>query len=49
VLLGTVGEDTPVYIGGPRFEAWMHTELIFDVVPRRGGMFSLDNAGSAAF
>lgn len=42
VLLGTVA-DTPVYISESQFEVWKHTDLIIDVVPGRGGMFSLDN------
>ncbi len=42
VLLGEV-DGVPVYISGPQFEAWRHTQLILDVVPGRGGMFSLDN------
>ncbi len=42
VLLGEIG-GAPVYIGGPQYQAWKHTDLIIDVVPGRGGMFSLDN------
>lgn len=42
ILLGTVG-GAPVYIGRAQGEAWAHTQLILDVVPGRGGMFSLDN------
>ena len=42
VLLGTIG-DTPVYISESQYEAWKHTDLTIDVVPGRGGMFSLDN------
>ncbi|MBT1159384.1 DUF779 domain-containing protein [Aminobacter anthyllidis] len=48
VLLGTIGE-TPVYIGASQFEAWKHTDLIIDVVPGRGGMFSLDNGREKRF
>ena len=40
-LLGYIG-DAPFYISGPQFEYWKHTQLIIDVVPGRGGMFSLD-------
>src|SRR6516165_4862411 len=36
-------DGVPVYIGGAQFQAWRHTQLILDVVPGRGGMFSLDN------
>ena len=42
VKLGEV-DGTDVYISGPQYEAWKHTQLILDVVPGRGGMFSLDN------
>jgi uncharacterized protein (DUF779 family) len=48
VLLGTLG-DTPFYISGPQFEYWKHTELTLDVVPGRGGMFSLDNGEGVRF
>ena len=41
VYLGDVA-DTPVYIGGLQFEAWKHTQLLIDVVPGRGGGFSLE-------
>lgn len=43
VLLGWIG-SVPVYIGGQQFALWRHTQLVLDVVPGRGGMFSLDNA-----
>ena len=45
VLLGVldVGADgVPVWISGPQFEAWKHTQLVIDVVPGRGGGFSLE-------
>jgi len=45
VLLGEIG-DTPVYISGSQYEAWKHTDLIIDVVPGRGGMFSSTMAAS---
>ncbi len=48
VLLGTIG-DTPVYISESQFEVWKHTDLILDVVPGRGGMFSLDNGREKRF
>ncbi|MGV0686684.1 DUF779 domain-containing protein [Mycolicibacterium thermoresistibile] len=41
VLLGVV-EQTPVWISGPQFDAWRHTQLIIDVVPGRGAGFSLE-------
>ncbi|MEM9564942.1 MAG: DUF779 domain-containing protein [Actinomycetota bacterium] len=49
VKLGQVAGDVAVYISGPQFEAWRHTQLILDVVPGRGGMFSLDNGRERRF
>lgn len=48
ILLGHVG-GAPVYIGRAQGEAWAHTRLIIDVVPGRGGMFSLDNGREVRF
>ena len=48
ILLGQVG-GVPVYIGRAQGEAWAHTQLILDVVPGRGGMFSLDNGREVRF
>ncbi|MBB5693342.1 DUF779 domain-containing protein [Muricoccus pecuniae] len=48
VLLGEIG-GAPFYIGAAQFEAWQHTELVIDVVPGRGGMFSLDNGRERRF
>ncbi|TPL22264.1 DUF779 domain-containing protein [Mesorhizobium sp. B2-4-7] len=48
VLLGHIG-DAPFYIGASQFEAWKHNDLIIDVVPSRGGMFSLDNGREKRF
>jgi uncharacterized protein (DUF779 family) len=48
ILLGRVG-GAPVYIGRAQSEAWAHTQLILDVVPGRGGMFSLDNGREQRF
>jgi uncharacterized protein (DUF779 family) len=44
VLLGVldIGDGVPVWISGPQFEAWKHTQLTIDVVPGRGGGFSLE-------
>lgn len=44
VLLGIldVGDGVPVWISGPQFAAWKHTQLVIDVVPGRGGGFSLE-------
>jgi uncharacterized protein len=47
-LLGHIG-GTPFYISGPQFEYWKHTQLIIDVVPGRGGMFSLDGPEGLRF
>ena len=41
VKLGEIG-DQPFYISGPQYEYWKHTALIIDVVPGRGGGFSLE-------
>ena len=48
VKLGEVA-GVPVYIGESQFAAWKHTQLILDVVPGRGGMFSLDNGRERRF
>jgi uncharacterized protein (DUF779 family) len=48
VLLGTI-EGTPFYMSAPQFEYWKHTQLILDVVPGRGGMFSLENGEGVRF
>jgi uncharacterized protein (DUF779 family) len=48
VLLGEV-DGTPFYIGRPQFEYWKHTQLILDVVPGRGGMFSLEGPEGVRF
>jgi uncharacterized protein (DUF779 family) len=45
VLLGVLdvgAEGVPVWISGPQYETWKHTQLIIDVVPGRGGGFSLE-------
>lgn len=41
VLLGEIA-GTPFYMSEAQFEYWQHTQLIIDVVPGRGGMFSLE-------
>lgn len=40
-LLGRIG-GMPFYISASQYEYWRHTQLIIDVVPGRGGMFSLE-------
>jgi uncharacterized protein (DUF779 family) len=48
VLLGVLdagpeGPDgVPVWISGPQYQAWKHTQLVIDVVPGRGGGFSVE-------
>ncbi|OBA82767.1 hypothetical protein A9W99_10275 [Mycobacterium sp. 1164966.3] len=45
VLLGVLdvgGDGVPVWISGPQYQTWKHTQLIIDVVPGRGGGFSLE-------
>jgi uncharacterized protein len=41
VFLGEI-EGTPFYIGALQYEVWEHTQLLIDVVPGRGGGFSLE-------
>ncbi|RZU43020.1 DUF779 domain-containing protein [Edaphobacter modestus] len=48
VLLGEL-EGTPFYMSRPQFEYWKHTQLILDVVPGRGGMFSLEGPEGVRF
>jgi uncharacterized protein (DUF779 family) len=48
VLLGQIA-GTPFYISKPQFEYWKHTQLTLDVVPGRGGMFSLENPEGVRF
>ncbi len=54
VLLATIGSDAgadgvPFYMSASQFEYWKHTQLILDVVPGRGGMFSLENGEGVRF
>ncbi len=54
VLLGTIGAEgdspgAPFYMSKPQFEYWKHTQLILDVVPGRGGMFSLEGPEGVRF
>ncbi len=48
VKLGEIG-NAPFYMSESQFEYSKHTKLIIDVVPGRGGMFSLDNAEEVRF
>ncbi|MFD1657742.1 DUF779 domain-containing protein [Streptomyces caeni] len=42
VLLGHVAGDTPFWMGADQYAYWRHTHLTIDVVPGRGGGFSLE-------
>ncbi len=48
VYLGAIA-DTPFFIGAAQFEYWRHTQLIIDVVPGRGGGFSLESPEGVRF
>ncbi len=48
LLLGEIG-GCPFYMGRPQYEYWKHTQLIIDVVPGRGGMFSLEGPEGMRF
>jgi uncharacterized protein (DUF779 family) len=49
ILVTTLEDGTPFYMSRPQFEYWKHTQLILDVVPGRGGMFSLENPEGVRF
>lgn len=48
VLLGAIA-GVPFYMSRSQFEYWQHTQLIIDVVPGQGGMFSLENGSGKRF
>lgn len=48
VKLGEIA-GMPFYISGLQYEVWKQTDLIIDVVPGHGGMFSLDNGREKRF
>jgi uncharacterized protein len=48
VRLGDIA-GAAFYIGRAQFEYWQGTQLIIDVVPGQGGMFSLDNGTGLRF
>src|SRR5580765_4771329 len=48
VKLGEIGQ-VPFYMSAAQFEYWQHTHLIIDVVPGRGGMFSLEGSEGVRF
>lgn len=47
-LLGDIG-GVPFYMSASQFEYWKHTQLIIDVVPGHGGMFSLEGPEGLRF
>ena len=48
VQLGDV-DGVPFFMSKSQFEYWKHTQLILDVVPGRGGMFSLEGSEGVRF
>jgi len=48
VQLGEV-DGVPFFMSKSQFEYWKHTQLILDVVPGRGGMFSLEGPEGVRF
>ena len=48
VRLGEIG-GCPFYMSRAQFAYWQHTQLTIDVVPGRGGMFSLEGPEGLRF
>jgi len=48
VHMGEIG-GAPFFMSPSQFDYWKHTQLIIDVVPGRGGMFSLENGRDQRF
>jgi uncharacterized protein (DUF779 family) len=48
VQLGEIA-GAPFFMSRSQFEYWKHTQIIIDVVPGRGGMFSLENGRGVRF
>ena len=48
VQIGTLN-GAPFYISRSQFEYWKHTQIVLDVVPGMGGMFSLENGEGVRF
>lgn len=48
VLLGTLA-GAPFYMSQSQFAYWKHTQLTLDVVPGRGGMFSVEGPRGVRF
>jgi uncharacterized protein (DUF779 family) len=42
-------DGVPVWISGSQFETWKHTQLVIDLVPGRGGGFSLESPEGMRF
>ena len=49
VVSESQADGVPVWISGPQFDAWRHTQLVIDVVPGRGGGFSLESPEGMRF
>ncbi|MEG3122378.1 DUF779 domain-containing protein [Sphingomonas sp. GB1N7] len=49
ILLGTIADGVPVWIGAAQFEYWRHTQVTIDVVPGRGAGFSLEGPEGMRF
>ncbi|MBN9017869.1 MAG: DUF779 domain-containing protein [Rhizobiales bacterium] len=48
VRLGEI-DGVPFFMSPSQFDYWKHTQLIIDLVPGRGGMFSLENGTETRF
>lgn len=48
IRLGEIG-GCPFWMSRAQFDYWRHTQLIIDVVPGRGGMFSLEGPEGLRF
>lgn len=48
VQLGEIG-GAPFFMSRSQFDYWKHTQIIIDVVPGKGGMFSLENGRGVRF
>ena len=48
VELGTIG-GAKFYMSPSQYDYWKHMQLIIDVVPGMGGMFSLENGSGQRF
>lgn len=48
VRLGEI-DGVPFFMSPSQFDYWKHTQLLIDLVPGRGGMFSLENGTETRF